>query len=190
MESRKDVYSKLLKGDQSEDIIFNNYIKDEKKSGRWGGEIEIRACCELYGRDIEIWDYDDKNNKARIIKTFHSNRNKDKNPIKLSYFSGCSYSSIEYDGFEKYFLYKVSSVNEDGINVVEDPGVYEDVIIENRSINNEVEIIIPKNIKSEKENDETRFGASVNYLIHNPRSVSSSGDKDNRLSIIINYYLF
>lgn len=175
MESRKEVYSKLLRGDQSEDIIFNNYIKDEKRIGRWGGEIEIRACCELYGRDIEIWDYDDKNNKARIIKTFHSNRNKDKNPIKLSYFSGCSYSSIEY---------------EDGINVVEDPGVYEDVIIENRSINNEVEIIIPEDIKSEKENDETRFGASVNYLIHNPRSVSSSGDKDNRLSIIINYYLF
>lgn len=175
MESRKDVYSKLLKGDQSEDIIFNNYIKDEKKSGRWGGEIEIRACCELYGRDIEIWDYDDKNNKARIIKTFHSNRNKDKNPIKLSYFSGCSYSSIEY---------------EDGINVVENTGVYEDMIIENRSINNEVEIIIPKDIKSEKENDETRFGKSVNYLIHNPRLVSSSGDKDNRLSIIINYYLF
>lgn len=175
MESRKDVYSKLLKGDQSEDIIFNNYIKDEKRIGRWGGEIEIRACCELYGRDIEIWDYDDKNNKARIIKTFHSNRNKDKNPIKLSYFSGYSYSSIEY---------------EDGINVVENTGVYEDVIIENRSINNEVEIIIPKDIKSEKENDETRFGKSVNYLIHNPRSVSSSGNKDNRLSIIINYYLF
>eukprot|EP00466_Bigelowiella_natans_P002038 jgi/Bigna1/90373/estExt_fgenesh1_pg.C_680074 len=60
------VRAKILEYIQTEAVFFGQYIFDEdfnqylermKQPGEWGGEVEIRAACEMYGRHVEIYAY-------------------------------------------------------------------------------------------------------------------------------------
>ncbi|GAB5367283.1 hypothetical protein AAMO2058_001216900 [Amorphochlora amoebiformis] len=57
---------KILEYVEAEASFFRQYVFDEdfsaytrrlKQDGEWGGEVEVRAACEMYGRSVEIFHY-------------------------------------------------------------------------------------------------------------------------------------
>jgi len=73
------------------DQNFNSYLEDMAKDGVWGGNVEIQAMCEIYGRPIEIYAY--SNAPMRSYTNENANLTS-KPPIRLSYHTRSHYNSI------------------------------------------------------------------------------------------------
>ena len=71
-------FSQYIGGD------FEDYVNNMKRSGVWGGNIEIQAMSEMYQRPIEIYAY-----SATPMKTY-SNENSNLTVIIL-FFIGLQY---------------------------------------------------------------------------------------------------
>ena len=116
----KEYFKPYIEGD------FDEYIKEKRKDGVWGDDIEIEALSEMYARPIEIYMgsetpiksfHEDKYNSNGISKINKHNIT----PIRLSYHRGNHYNSIvplDYDK-EKYDQYHNGLIKQE-------PGVYED----------------------------------------------------------------
>ena len=105
---------------------FDEYIKEKRKSGVWGDDIELEALSEIYNRPIEIYS-----GTTVPLKCFHEDTKKFlykegtvTAPIRLSYHGSKHYNSViplHNDDF-KYKLYENSLINGK-------PGAYEKKII-------------------------------------------------------------
>lgn len=103
---------------------FTGYINDIRKDGTWGDDPEIQALCEIYNRPAEIWAYDPVQG-AKTIRVFHSDATANtasgvpslssstnpsssvaRPPIRLSYFGGGHYDSLQGKDWEQNFLKK------------------------------------------------------------------------------------
>ena len=105
---------------------FDEYIKEKRKNGVWGDDIELEVLSEIYNRPIEIYC-----GSANPSKCFHEEKQKNicdegivSSPIRLSYHGKNHYNSViplKNDEY-KYQLYKNSLINSK-------PGIYEKKMI-------------------------------------------------------------
>lgn len=118
----KRFFSLFIEGD------FDNYIKEKRKSGIWGDDIELEAMSEIYNRPIEIYSGSEK-----PLRCFHEDKifylDKNKNhiyltPIRISYHGKKHYNSVIplKDDNNKYKNYKNNIIRTK-------PGIFEDKII-------------------------------------------------------------
>jgi len=73
------------------DENFDTYLDRMGRNGIWGGNIEIQAMCEIYGRPIEIYAY-----SSEPMRTYTNEiaNLTSKPPIRLSYHTRSHYNSI------------------------------------------------------------------------------------------------
>jgi len=73
------------------DENYELYLDRMKLDGTWGGNVEIQAMCEIYGRPIEIFAY-----SATPMRTYTNEivNLTPKPPIRLSYHTRSHYNSI------------------------------------------------------------------------------------------------
>lgn len=94
---------------------FETYINEKAKDGTWGDDPEIQACCEIYSRPAEIWAYNQESG-AKQLKTFHSPTNTTPGyPMRLSYYGGGHYNSIESDEMMRFFIHSTPGELEDRV---------------------------------------------------------------------------
>ena len=125
IEVQKRFFREFIDGD------FDEYIKNKRKDGIWGDDIELEAISEIYNRPIEIYS-----GSQKPLKCFHEDKCYDNNryistPIRLSYHGQKHYNSViplEEAKF-KFETYKNSLIKTK-------PGKYEDKAI-GIAINNE-----------------------------------------------------
>eukprot|EP00494_Astrolonche_serrata_P034583 UN34852 len=86
MKVERDYFSPYIESSSS----FAEYCKHMDKMGVWGGNVEIQAISEMYGRPIEIYAYDTK-----PMKTYSNQAVSKMGPIRLSYHQGSHYNSIK-----------------------------------------------------------------------------------------------
>lgn len=76
---------RFFKGYIDEDFV--HYVERLKYNGEWGGEVEIRAMGEIYGRPVEIYVY-----RAQP-RTVYPGTNPSAPPLRLSYHWNSHYNS-------------------------------------------------------------------------------------------------
>ena len=116
LEIQKRFFKLFIDGD------FNEYIKEKRKDGAWGDDIELEALSEIYNRPIEIYSGSEK-----PLRCFHEDKNDyDRNviPIRLSYHGRKHYNSVIplKDAEYKFKMYIINLIQTN-------PGVYEEKII-------------------------------------------------------------
>ena len=75
---------------------FDEYIKEKRKNGVWGDDIELEVLSEIYNRSIEIYC-----GSATPLKCFHEEKQRDicnegivSSPLRLSYHGKNHYNSV------------------------------------------------------------------------------------------------
>ena len=89
---QKRFFEQFIEGD------FDYYIKEKRKDGTWGDDIELEALSEIYNRPIEIYSGSEKPLRCfhEDKKLYSDNRNKGIiiTPIRISYHGRKHYNSI------------------------------------------------------------------------------------------------
>ncbi|KAE9554775.1 hypothetical protein FO519_002036 [Halicephalobus sp. NKZ332] len=75
---------------------FNEYIERKRTVTTHGNHVELQAITELYGRPVEIYEYDTKPSITFHPITVDANLPGDLRPIRLSYHGATHYNAI-YD---------------------------------------------------------------------------------------------
>jgi hypothetical protein len=84
----KDFIETKSEGEPKESVA--DYCERMRQLGEWGGEIEIRAMCEIYGRPVEIYACD----VTSTMPTHVYSQGRRERPIRLSYHSKSHYNAI------------------------------------------------------------------------------------------------
>ena len=116
MEAEAEWFAAFVVGDEEE---FAAYVAGVRQLGTWGDDPEIQAACEIYDRPAEIFAYDEALG-ARKLRTFHGDSagvsaagvgagsaaaaRPSRQPLRLSYFGGGHYDSIEGPGWRARLL--------------------------------------------------------------------------------------
>ncbi len=81
-----DHFSKFLAG-QEEDERLESYVERLRQLGEWGGEVELAAMSELYGRTIEVYRYDTQPSRTYRQQSAGP-------PLRVSYHFNSHYNSV------------------------------------------------------------------------------------------------
>jgi len=116
MESERAYFEPFVEGGAEG---FTAYLAVKRRSGIWGDDPEIQACCELYDRPAEIYGFDLQLG-ARRLRTLHEGNvagPHPRPPMRLSYYGGGHYDSLVGPGHAENL-------------VTSPPGAIEDVRID------------------------------------------------------------
>jgi OTU domain-containing protein 5 len=96
MQMEAEYFQPYVLGDMND---FLRYVEAKRMDGVWGDDPEIQAVCELYDRPAEIWAYD-RIQGAQKLSTFHESGLNAHKPMRISYYGGGHYNSVEGPDFE------------------------------------------------------------------------------------------
>lgn len=97
-------------------LPFSSYIEAIRNVGNWGGDLEVQAACELYGKKIIVYDYDSNSKKLKLRRSLHEEMQGSGNPINLIYtenhFDVLVKNPISNHNSQQYFSnFSLNSIN-------------------------------------------------------------------------------
>jgi hypothetical protein len=86
-------FENFIEGGREE---FPAYVEHKRQNAVWGDDLEIQAMGEMYRRPVHIFQYHPQHG-ARMLRRVQTAQQEGLEPMRLSFFGGGHYDSVERD---------------------------------------------------------------------------------------------